>query len=99
MQIDRNPHLVRQRLSHKLAGGELQYIQLPLKKNVNGVEDLTKNVPVLHEWHKLIANNNEIRDFAILKLLFELKTEMKVLKTEMKVFKTEMKGLNTTMNS
>jgi len=30
-----------------------------------------------HEWHKLIANNNEIRDFAILKLLFQLTKNQK----------------------
>jgi hypothetical protein len=44
----------------------------PLEKNSDGNEVMPKNASEAHEWHKLIANNNEIRDFAILKLLFQL---------------------------
>lgn len=49
----------------------------PLFKKLNGCEDVTVDIRERHEWHKLIANNNEIRDFAILKLLFQLTTNQK----------------------
>jgi len=59
--------------------GNLNYNKYnsPLFENENGTEYVIGNIWELHEWHKLIANNNEIRDFAILKLLFQLTTNQK----------------------
>ena len=42
-----------------------------------GREDVSDNSWERHEWHKLIANNNEMRDFEILKLLFQLTKNQK----------------------
>ena len=61
--------------------GNLNYNKYnsPLFENKDGTEYVIDGVgnKELHEWHKLIANNNEIRDFAILKLLFQLTTNQK----------------------